>query len=193
MRSPDTSGLLLFQEEKRMLKSKKAELIKDIEEKFSGSSLLVFTEFKGLKMTDTSELRNILRKEGMQVKVVKNTLAVKASEKAGLKGTDKLFSGPTAVVLGKGDPSIQTKALVNYLKTSKIPVTIKGGFLDGKQLTLDELIAISQLPGKDALAARLLGQLQAPMYYLVAVLNASMRNLVLVLKARQQELEKSPA
>lgn len=174
-----------------MLKSKKTDLIKDIEEKFSGNSLLVFTEFKGLNMTDTSELRDTLRKEGMQLKVVKNTLALKASQKAGLKETEKLLSGPTAVVMGKGDPSVQTKTLVNYLKSSKIPVTIKGGFLDGKQLTLDELVGISQLPGREALAARLLGQLQAPMYSLVSVLNASMRNLVLILKARQQELEKA--
>lgn len=188
------SGLLLFKgRNKEMLKSKKIELIKNIEEKFSGNNLLVFTEFKGLNMADTSALRNTLRKEGMQLKVVKNTLALQASKKAGLKELDKLLSGPTAVVLGKGDPSVQTKTLVNYLKTSKIPVTIKGGFLDGKQLNLNELIAISQLPGRDVLAAMLLRQLQAPMYSLVSVLNASIRNLLLVLKARQQGLEKTQA
>lgn len=174
-----------------MLKSKKAELIKEIEERFSGSALLVFTEFKGLKMPDMSDLRNTLRKEGMQLKIVKNTLASKASQKAGLKDIEKLLSGPTAVVMGKGDPTVQTKTLVSYLRTSKIPVTIKGGFLDGKQLTLNELTAISLLPGKDVLAARLLGQLQAPMYQIVGVLSASMRNLLLVLKARQQEIEKA--
>ena len=174
-----------------MLKSKKAELIKEIGEKFSDNSLLVFTEFKGLNMPSMTELRNILRKGGMELKVVKNTLALQASKKAGLKKTEKLLTGPTAVVLGKGDPTIQTKTLTNYLKSSKIPVTIKGAILDGKQLTLNELMAISMLPGRNILAAMLLRQLQAPMYQLVGVLNASMRNLLLVLKAREQELGKA--
>lgn len=174
-----------------MLKSKKAELIKEIGEKFSGNSLLVFTEFKGLNMPGMSEFRNILRKEGMELKVVKNTLALQASKKAGLKETEKFLKGPTAVVLGKGDPTIQTRTLTNYLKSSKIPVTIKGAFLDGKQLTLNELMAISMLPGGNILAAMLLRQLQAPMYQLVGVLSASMRNFLLVLKAREQELGKA--
>src|SRR3990172_8644566 len=112
-----------------MLKSKKTELIKEIEEKFSDNSLLVFAEFKGLNMPDMSGLRNALRKEGMELKVVKNTLATLASKKTGLKDAEKILVGPTAVVMGKGDPSLQTKVLVNHLKLTKIPVTIKAGYL----------------------------------------------------------------
>lgn len=171
-----------------MLKTKKAELIQEIEEKFSKNPLLVFAEFKGLNMPDMSELRNTLRKEGMEMKVVKNTLAIKASEKAGLKDTEKLLTGPTAVVMGRGDPTVQTRALLGHLRTTKIPVTIKGGFLDRKFMNVNELTAISMLPAKEQLAARLLGQLQAPMYQFVGVLSASMRNLVLVLKAHQSAM-----
>lgn len=173
-----------------MLKSKKAEVVEALAGKFSTNPLLVFTEFKGLHMVDMSDFRNQLRKEGLQFKVIKNTLALLAAKKASLKEMEKLAIGPTAVVFGKGDLVNQARVLTGYLKSSKIPVTIKGGFLEGKPVSPDEITAISQLPRKDILAARLLGQLQSPMLYLLGTLNASFRNLLFVLKMRQQQLEK---
>jgi len=168
---------------------KKAKVIDNLEEVFSRCSIGILTDYRGLKAIEITVLRRRLREAGVDYKVVKNTLARIAAQKAGREELGGLFDGPVAVAFGYGDIVAPAKVLADYIQATKSAMSIKGGFLPERVLTSAEIITLSTLPPTKILIARVLAEMQRPIVALLGYLNAPMQGLVGVLQARINQME----
>lgn len=135
-------------------------------------------------------LRRQLSEKEVKLRVVKNTLARFAADKAGMGELKPLLIGPTALAFGFGESIADpAKVLLEYQKATKLEVSIKGGFLDNRMLSKEEVTALSKLPSKEVLVATLLGTLQRPIASLLSIMNGPLQAFSRVLQARASQLE----
>ena len=141
-----------------MAKPTKVSAVSEIADKFRDSSAAVITEYRGLTMAQLSTLRRAL---GSQVnyRVAKNTLVRRAAADAGITGLEDLFAGPTAIAFVEGEPVDAAKALRDFAKDNKALV-IKGGYMDGRPLSVDEVTRIADLDSREVLLAKLAGAMK---------------------------------
>ena len=172
-----------------MSREKKAQIIDSLQEVFSQCSIGVLTDYRGLSAPEMTNLRRRLRESGIEYKVVKNTLARFAAERAGKEELLSFFEGPVAIAFGYGDITEPARALANYIETSKASMSIKGGFLPDRLLTSEDIATLSTLPSREILLAKVLGGMQSPISALVSHLTAPMRGIIGVLQARIQQME----
>ena len=144
-----------------MAKPDKVSAVAEIADKFRDSSAAVITEYRGLSMAQLSTLRRALG-SGVSYRVAKNTLVKRAAEDAGVDGLADLFVGPTAIAFVEGEPVDAAKALRDFAKDNKALV-IKGGFMDGRPLTVDEVTRIADLDSREVLLAKLAGAMKGNM------------------------------
>ena len=175
-----------------MNKEDKAKLIEKLQEDLSKTKLMVATDYRGLTAAEMTNLRKQLREAGVGFHVVKNTLTRLAATKEGKAGLETLLKGPTAIAFGYKDEAAAAKALVNYIRTSRSTLQIKGGYLGQKLLNPAEIQSLALLPSKDVLIGMVVGQIKAPLYGIVGVLSAPLRGLVGVLQARAKQMEATP-
>ena len=171
-----------------MLREKKAQIMDQLQEIFSTCSIGVFADYKGLKGTEMTKLHRNLREQGFEYKVVKNTLARFAAERAGKSELASFFDGPTSIAFSYGDMIKLAKIMAEYI-TSKEAINIKGGFLSDRLLTANDIVTLSKLPPREILLAKVVGGMQSPIVILLSHLAAPMRGLANVLQARIQQLE----
>ncbi|MDO8461926.1 MAG: 50S ribosomal protein L10 [Deltaproteobacteria bacterium] len=164
-----------------MKRNEKEQEIVSLKEKFQKSSVAFLAEYRGLKVSEVTELRREVRKLSGEFKVVKNRLARKALSGGPFTALDPHFKGPIAVTWGN-DPVIVAKLLAKY-QESFPAFKLKVGLLDGRLLESKEVEALSKLPSKEELYAKMLGTLMAPITSLARVLNAVPQKLVGVLDA----------
>src|SRR5271167_3079800 len=126
-----------------MAKADKATAVADIAEQFTGSTATLITEYRGLTVANLAELRRSLAASATYT-VAKNTLVKRAASEAGVEGLDELFAGPTAIAFIKGEPVDAAKAIKTFAKDHK-SLIIKGGYMDGKALSVDEVNRIADL------------------------------------------------
>lgn len=172
-----------------MSREKKALSIDRLQEVFSKCSIGILTDYRGLSAPEITGLRRRLRGSGIEYKVVKNTLARFAAERAGKDELASFFVGPVAIAFGYGNIIEPARALADYIRTSKASLRIKGGFLSDRILTSEEVMTLSTLPPREILLAKLLGGMQTPILTLLSQLTAPMRGFVNVLQAKIQQLE----
>ena len=172
-----------------MSREKKAQIIDSLQEVFSQCNIGILTDYRGLSASEMNVLRRRLRESGIGYKVVKNTLARLAAERAGKDELVSFLEGPIAVALGYGDITEPAKVLTDYIRTSKASLSIKGGFLGDKLLTLAEVDTLSTLPSREILLAKVLGGMQSPIVALVSCLTTPIQGIIGVLQARIQQLE----
>lgn len=172
-----------------MKKEKKAQNIDMLQKEFARSTVGIMADYRGLKTPELNGLRRKLQDSGGDFKVVKNTLALKAAEKLNRGGMEKTFTGPIAIVFGYGEVNDTAKVFVDYVRTSKISMPVKGGFMGDRLLSVDDVNTLATLPPKPVLVARVVGGMKGPLYSLVGVLAAPMRDLQGVLQARIKQLE----
>jgi len=172
-----------------MSKEKKAQIIDNLQETFSKCNVGILTDYQGLSASEMNVLRRILRESGISYKVVKNTLARFAVERAGMDELVSFLEGPVAIAFGYGDITEPARALTDYIRTSKTSLTIKGGFLVGRLLTSEDVETLSALPSREILLARILGGIQIPIVALVNYLTVPIRGIIGALQARIQQLE----
>lgn len=172
-----------------MSREKKAQIIDSLQEIFSKCSIGILTDYRGLSALEITSLRRRLNESGIEYKVVKNTLARFAAQRADKNELAHSFEGPTAIAFGYDNTVEPAKTLADYIRTSKIDLSIKGGFLGNRLLTSEEVMALSTLPSKEILLAKVLGRMQSPIIALLACLTAPMRGIIGVLQARIQQLE----
>ena len=142
-----------------MAKADKATAVADIAEKFKEATATVVTEYRGLTVTNLAELRRSLG-AGTTYTVAKNTLVKRAATEAGIEGLDDLFTGPTAIAFINGEPVDAAKAIKKFAKDNKALV-VKGGYMDGKALSVDEVNRIADLESREVLLSKLAGALKA--------------------------------
>ncbi len=167
---------------------RKSGKIANLQELLGDSALSILTEYRGLKVSELTKLRNELRPKGTEYHVAKNTLLLRAANQLGYTGMDEALAGPTAVAFIKEDISGGAKAVLDFARTNKT-IVVKSGILGGKLLGSDELEAITKLKSKNELVANMLGSLLAPPRNLVNVLSQTTRGLVNVLDAYRKKLE----
>jgi large subunit ribosomal protein L10 len=168
---------------------KKEKLVQTLEGIFSKATVGVITDYRGLKTPEVNELRRKLRENNAEYKVVKNSLAQIAAKNTGHEYLDKQFKGPVGVAFGYGDAAKTVKVISDHLRTSKSTMKMIWGFLEKRVLNEKELDTLSKLPSREVLLARVLGGIQGPMYGLVSVMSAPMRQLAQVLQARVKQME----
>ncbi len=172
-----------------MSREKKAQIIDSLQEVFSKCNIGILTDYRGLSASEINALRRSLRESGIGYKVVKNTLARFAAERAGKDELVSLFEGPVAIAFGYGEITEPARALTDYIRNSKASLSIKGGFLGDRVLTLEEVETLSTLPSREILLARILGGMQIPMATLVNYLTIPIKEIIGTLQARIQQLE----
>ena len=139
-----------------MAKADKATAVAEITEQFKSSTATVVTEYRGLTVANLAELRRSLAGTATY-SVAKNTLVKRAAAEAGIEGLDEFFAGPTAIAFVNG-----AKAIKKFAKDNKALV-IKGGYMDGRALTVAEVEAIADLESREVLLAKLAGAMKGNM------------------------------
>lgn len=173
-----------------MARPEKVEKVAELERKLKGSSLSLFTDFRGLGAHQMDQLRRQLRGAGVEYEVVKNRLLSFALEKAGIPTQQALLEGPTAVAFASGDEKVPARLIAEFLRATRSTLRVKGGVLGGRVISPEQVSLLPSLPEKGELAARLAGQLRAPLYSLVGALKGPLWGLTGVLQARIGQLEK---
>jgi large subunit ribosomal protein L10 len=176
-------------EVKKMPTEKKAKSIDKLETEIGKANISILTDYRGLKTPEINGLRRKLQDVNGDYKVVKNTLAIKAAEKLNRTDITGSFAGPTAVVFGYGDISVTAKTFADHVRTSKMNLVVKGGFLSNQVITPAQVTAIAALPPREVLIGKVVGSIKSPLYMLAGVLSGPVRGLQNVLTARIKQME----
>ena len=142
---------------KTILKQKEKE-VKELAEKFKKSNLVLLTDYRGITVEDVTKLRNTLRETTGEYKVIKNNIIRRALDANGEKALDDVLEGPTAVITTEGEYLDPLKAIYKFSKDNDY-YKIKGGIVEGKVLTTEELITLAKLPSRQELLGMLAGGL----------------------------------
>jgi len=164
-------------------REKKETLVAALTEKIAGAKSVVFTDYSGLTVEELNEVRDKLREQGIEYKVIKNTLFKIAAKKAGLElDKDLILNHPIAVAFAADDEVAPAKITYDYSKKNE-KLAIVGGVLDGKQISDIMVKSLAQLPSREELYAKIVGSLASPMSGMVNVLSGNIRGLVNVLNS----------
>ncbi len=171
-----------------MATPRKEKLVNSIEEKLSAAKGVYLADFMGLNVEEINDLRNLLRRESIEFKVVKNTLAKRTTDKLGLGSLNEHLSGPTAMAFCLADPIAAAKILADYQKKHE-KLKLKAFVLDGQIYDKDRVAEIAKLPSKDQIVAQTLGIIGAPLRNIVGVLNSLVTSMVIVLSEIKKQRE----
>ena len=161
----------------------KSRAVDALAEQLRGSSALIVTDYRGLKVGELQDLRRRLRPKNVEYHVVKNSLFTRAAAKTERAGLASLLAGPTAVALGSIDEVELAKSMVDEARVLK-SLRILGAYIGGRTMSVDDVQILARLPGRPYLQAQIVGSLQAPLSQLTGLFQAPFQNLVHVLTAR---------
>lgn len=148
----------------------KEELVKNLAERLKSAKVIILTDYRGINVSDVTKLRSDLRNVNAEYKVIKNNIVKRALDMNGESGLDDLLTGPTAVLMGDEDYLEPSKVIYNFSKNNDF-YKIKGGIIDGKVMTAEEIITLAKLPSKQELVAKLAGCLLANISKLAVALD----------------------
>jgi large subunit ribosomal protein L10 len=168
-----------------MAQADKATAVADIAEQFKSSTATVITEYRGLSVANLAELRRSLSGSATY-SVAKNTLIKRAASEAGVEGLDELFVGPTAIAFVSGEAVDAAKAIKKFAKDHKALV-IKGGYMDGRALTVAEVERIADLESREVLLAKLAGAMKANLSKAAGLFNAPASQVARLAAALQEK------
>jgi large subunit ribosomal protein L10 len=171
-----------------VLREEKENLVAELSDQINESRLIILTTFSGLSVESMTALRRALRKTDSTYRVVKNTLLRRAAQDSALNDFDEYFNGSSAVVFAKGEASEPCKVLKDFMKEHEA-VTVKGGVLDEKAVTKEQIATIASLPSREVLLAKLLFMMNAPKQGLVNVLGGVPQKFVRVLEEVRKQKE----
>ena len=171
-----------------MLKQEKERVVADLVERLRASDTLIVADYRGLTMPEIDGVRTEVLKHGARFTVVKNTLTKRAAEEAGVPELVEFLDGPTAIAfVGDGDMVGVAKALNDTARQTKI-LTVRGGILEGKTMTAEQVRELASLPPADVLRGQVLGAIVAPLNAIAALINTPLQNLVGLIDARIEQL-----
>lgn len=168
-----------------MANAEKVTAVAEIAEQFSKSTATVITEYRGLSVGSITELRRSLG-AGTTYSVAKNTLVKRAAADAGVEGLDELFVGPTAIAFIEGEPVEAAKAIKKFAKDNKALV-IKGGYMDGRALSVAEVERIADLESREVLLAKLAGAMKGNLGKAAGLFNAPASQVARLAAALQEK------
>jgi large subunit ribosomal protein L10 len=169
----------------------KGDTVAELTESFAGASAAVLTEYRGLTVKQLKELRRSLGADTTYA-VVKNTLTKLAADSAGVEGLEQLLAGPTAVAFVGGDPVTAAKSLRDFAKANPALV-VKGGVMDGKVLTADDVKKLADLESREVLLAKLAGAMKASLTQAVYLFAAPLSQAARALGALEAKAQQDPS
>jgi large subunit ribosomal protein L10 len=173
-----------------VLKTDKERIVAELVEDLGSAETLIVADYRGLTNKQLEELRDRLVPHGARLRIVKNTLTRRAAEAAGVDALLVMLEGPTAIAFieSSGDPAAVAKALAQTAKETNV-LALRGGLLEGRQLTSEEIEQLATLPPADVLRSQLVGAVVAPLTQLLALVSAPLRDLHGLIDARIRQLE----
>ena len=153
-----------------ILKQKEEEVSK-LAEKLKEAKVILLTDYRGINVADVTKLRADLRNTNSEYKVIKNNIIKRALDANGESGLDDLLEGPTAIVIGTEDYLEPSKVIYNFSKNNEF-YKIKGGIIEGKVMTAEEIITLAKLSSRQELMAKLAGALLGNITKLAVALDA---------------------
>jgi len=170
-----------------MPKAEKIDRVAELKAGIEGSDALLLTEYRGLTVSDITELRRSLAEGGTRFAVVKNTLMQRAAADASIEDLDSLLEGPTAVAFVAGDPVAAAKKVVDAAK--KFPALIlKGGYMEGKVLSADEAKGLADLDSKEVMLSKIAGLLKGEMSRAASMLVSAQSKFLSLLEAYKEKV-----
>lgn len=164
-------------------RQKKEQMLADLVEKFKTSKSVMFSQNRGLSVTDGQALRAKLRENGVELKVAKKTLIKLAAKEAGIQEIpSEALEGPIAAAFAFEDEIAAAKILFTESKTNEA-IALVGGIFDGEAFGPEKALQLAQIPGKEELLAKLVGSMKAPISGFYGVLHGTMRQFVGTLQA----------
>ena len=168
-----------------MVQSAKVDAVAAIKEQFEKSDAAIVTEYRGLSVPDMTELRRALG-EGATYSVAKNTLVKRAAAEAGVEGLEDILVGPTAIAFIEGEPVEAAKAFRDFGKDHK-ELVIKGGFMDGQMLSIDDVEKLADLESRETLLAMLAGAMKGGLAKAAGLFNAPASQVARLAAALQEK------
>jgi large subunit ribosomal protein L10 len=174
-----------------MKKSEKERVVSELTDRLKSSPTLIVADYRGLTMPQIDDLRSKLLEHGARFSVVKNTLTRRAAEEAGTDALLALLEGPTAIAFleSDGDPVAVAKALATVARETQQVLVIRGGIMEGRTISEEDVQNLAKLPPTDVLRAQVVGAIAGPMTTVVGIFSAPMRDIVGVLQARIDQLQ----
>jgi large subunit ribosomal protein L10 len=183
----------LKKQEKIDKKAEKAATVADITARLKATSTAVLADYRGMTVGQMRDLRSKLRGGGVEMIVVKNTLARRAAKAAGYEPLSAELAGPIAMLFAADDVSAPARILNDYIRANR-KMVIKAGLLEGQVIKAAAVTELADLPSREVLLSRLLGAMQAPLGNLASVLQAPLTKLARTIEAvRSQKESQSPA
>ena len=172
-----------------MRRDQKEHVVEELTARLKAADTLLVADYRGLTMPQIDELRSRLLESGARFTVVKNTLTRRAAEAAGTDALLALLDGPSAIAFleADGDMVATAKALADAARETQV-LEIRGGIMQGRTVTADEVAILAKLPPEDVLRGQVLGAIVAPLTTLAGLLNAPLQNLVGLIDARIEQL-----
>ena len=176
-----------------MPKAEKLERVGELKKRIENSDALLLTEYRGLTVSDITELRRSLAEGGTRFAVVKNTLMQRAAVDASIDELESLLEGPTAVAFVVGDPVAAAKKVVDAAK--KFPsLILKGGYMDGRVLSADEARGLADLESREVMLSKVAGLLKSEISRAAAAFVSAQSKFLSLLEAyREKVLGETPA
>lgn len=173
-----------------MLKADKERIVEELAAELGAADTLIVADYRGLTNKQLESLRDELLHHGARFRIVKNTLTRRAAEQAGADALLVMLEGPTAIAFieSTGDPAAVAKALAQTARQTNV-LALRGGILEGKPLSGDEVDRLATLPPLDVLRGQLVGAIVAPLTQLLGLVSAPLRDLHGLVGARIQQLE----
>ncbi len=168
---------------------RKIEQVAELERLIDGATITIGGDYRGLRVNEMAALRRRMREAGAEVRVVKNTLLRRAAEATGRPQVVEIATGPTAIIVSRGDGVAVAKALTEFIRTSRSTFALHGALAEGQVMSAAEVQDYATLPGREALLSQLMGALQSPIANLVGLLSATIREFAGLVEARAAQLE----
>jgi large subunit ribosomal protein L10 len=170
-------------------KEQKAEQVEVLTEKLRRAKVALLTDYRGLTVTQLQDLRGRLRTGDVEYRVVKNTLARRAAEAAGVPGLQSELEGPVAIAFGYDDLSLPSRLINEFVRATRLKLDVKGGLVEGRVFSPDQVKQLADLPSRETLIAQLMGTLQSPVGQLVGIMQTPVQQLIGVLDAYKTKME----
>ncbi len=169
---------------------RKIALVQELSELISDAEIAIATSYQGIGVADQTELRSAMREADVRFRVVKNTLLLLAADDAGLQQFRQLADGPTALVVGTGEPVTAARVINDYINAHPgTPVAIRNAIVSGELVDAGYVQGLATVPPRDELLARIAGGLVGQVTQLLGLLQGTTRNFAALVEARAQQLE----